>query len=96
MRKISEAEWWIERLDPSTGESERVVRTRPGREDHAWTPGGEILMGDGGALHAWTSERGWHEVAGVGGEASGQDAPGDISRVAVSADGSLIALVRSR
>ena len=96
VRKISEAEWWIERLDPSTGESERVVRTRPGREDHAWTPGGEILMGDGGALHAWTSERGWHEVAGVGGEASGQDAPGDISRIAVSADGSLIALVRSR
>ena len=66
VRKVSEDEWWIERLDPSSGESERLVRTRPGREDYAWTPDGEILMGDGTALHAWTPDVGWSEVAGVG------------------------------
>ena len=83
-------EWWIERLDPASGRSERVVQTLPGREDHAWTPQGEILMGDGSVLFAWSGEGEWREVAALGGEA------GDISRIAVSPDGLRIALVRNR
>ena len=89
VRKVSEDEWWIEGLDPATGETERIVRTLPGREDYAWTPRGEILMGDGAVLHAWTADGGWTEVAGVG-------PSGDISRIAVSPDGNAIAIVRSR
>ncbi|MCY4572728.1 MAG: hypothetical protein OXF01_07980 [Gemmatimonadetes bacterium] len=89
VRKVSEDEWWIERLDPATGETGRIAQTLPGREDYAWTPGGEILMGDGAALYAWTEDGGWTEVAGVGG-------PGEISRIAVSPDGATIAIVRSR
>ena len=89
VRKVTEEEWWIEGLDPATGETERIARTLPGREDYAWTPNGEILMGDGPALYAWTADVGWTEVAGI--------APsGDISRIAVSPDGTAIAMVRSR
>ena len=89
VRKVSDEEWWIEGLDPATGETERIARTLPGREDYAWTPNGEILMGDGPALHAWTADGGWTEVVGF--------APsGDISRIAVSPDGTAIAIVRSR
>ncbi len=90
MRKVSDEEWWIERLDPATGASERIAQTLPGREDYAWTPAGEILMGDGAALFAWTARAGWGQVAELG------DAAGDISRLAVSADGSHIAVVRNR
>ncbi len=90
VRKVSDEEWWIERLDPATGATERIARTLPGREDYAWTPAGEILMGDGTVLFAWTADSGWGPVAELG------DAAGDISRLAVSADGSHIAVVRNR
>ena len=115
VRKVSEDEWWIEALDPATGETERIAQTLPGREDYAWTPRGEILMGDGAALYAWSEDGGWSEVMGVAPPAepaepamsgaldpeaepasSAQQAPGDISRIAVSPDGTLIAIVRSR
>ena len=89
VRKVSDEEWWIERLDPATGETERIVRTLPGREDHAWTPEGEILMGDGSALRRWTEASGWGEVEGLG-------AGGAVSRLAVSPDGGRIAIVRER
>ncbi len=48
VRKVSDEEWWIERLDPAAETSERITLTLPGREDYAWTPEGEMLMGDGG------------------------------------------------
>ncbi|MDE2981135.1 MAG: hypothetical protein OXU74_08060 [Gemmatimonadota bacterium] len=90
VRKVDDEEWWIERLDPGSGDSERIVRTLPAREDHAWTPGGEILMGDGTVLFAWSGDAGWREIADLGAGS------GDISRIAVSPDGSRIALVRNR
>ncbi len=92
VRKASEDEWWIERLDPDTGETERITRTLPGREDYAWTPAGEILMGDGASLRVWTQgAAGWTEVA-----APGLEDAGEVSRLAVSPDGSRIAMVRAR
>lgn len=90
VRKVDDEEWWIERLDPGSGDSERIARTLPGREDHAWTPGGDILMGDGAVLFAWSEDAGWREIADLGAVS------GDISRIAVSPDGSRIALVRNR
>lgn len=111
VRKVAEDEWWIERLDPATGETERIARTLPGREDYAWTPAGEILMGDGTALFSWTADGGWSEVMGAAPSAErvqppssgdldpaaeASPAPGDISRIAVSPDGTTIAIVRSR
>ena len=91
VRKVAEEEWWIERLDPVTGETTRIVATPPGREDYAWTPQGEILIGDGAKLLAWSVDAGWWEVEHL------DDAEaGDISRIAISADGTRIALVRNR
>ena len=41
-----------------------VEHRRTGREDHAWTPEGEILIGDGAVkLLAWSADAGWREVA---------------------------------
>ncbi len=91
VRKVAEDEWWIERLDPATGETTRLVAPPAGREDYAWTPEGEIIIGDGARLLAWSADAGWWEVAHLD-EAAG----GDISRIAVSADGTRIALVRNR
>jgi len=91
VRKLSDDEWWIERLDPSTGTAERLVQTLPGREDYAWTPQGEILMGDGTVLYAWTQASGWLEV-----ESLDPAEAGAISRIAASPDGSRIAVVRNR
>ena len=91
VRKVGEEEWWIERLNPVTGETTRLVETLPGREDYAWTPEGEILIGDGAKLLAWSEDAGWREVAHL------DEGPGgDISRIAVSPDGMRIALVRNR
>ena len=91
VRKVADGDWWIERLDPATGATAPIAQTLPGREDYAWTPTGEILMGDGTALHAWTADAGWTGVA-----VPARDDAGDISRLAVSPDGSRIAMVRAR
>lgn len=101
VRKVSEDEWWIERLEVATGNTERIVRTLPQREDYAWTPSGDILMGYGPALYAWSEGAEWTEVAGLGAppdpsSATGDPAPGDISRLAVNSTGTRIAMVRSR
>ena len=94
VRKPPGDDWWIERLDPASGATERITKTLPGREDYAWTPEGAILMGDGPALFAWTPDDGddgaWARVADL--SASG----GDISRIAVSPNGEWVALVRDR
>ena len=91
VRKVSDEEWWIERLDPAAGTTVRLARTLPGREDYAWTPEGEILMGDGSLLFAWAEGPDWTEIAdfsdlGVDG----------ITRLAVSPDGARIAIVANR
>ncbi len=91
VRKVSDEEWWIERLGPTDGASERITLTLPGREDYAWTPEGEILMGDGGRLFAWSEGSDWTEIA----DFSDLGVEG-ITRLAVSPDGSRIAIVANR
>ena len=63
VRKVSDGEWWLERLDPAAGTAMRITRTLPGREDYAWTPEGEILMGDGSRLFSWSEGSDWTEIA---------------------------------
>ena len=91
VRKVSDEEWWIERLDSATGATGRLTRTLPGREDYAWTPAGEILMGDGSRLFSWSAGSDWAEVA----DFSDRGLEG-ITRLAVSPDGARIAIVANR
>lgn len=96
VRKLADQEWWIERLDPTSGETERLMRTLPGREDYAWTPQAEILMADGPILHAWTGGSEWTPVADLTSEDPEGGGAGEISRIAVDPAGERIALVRVR
>ena len=91
VRKVSDEEWWIERLDPAAVTSERITRTLPGREDYAWTPEGEILMGDDSRLFVWSEGSDWTEVA----DFSDRGVEG-ITRLAVSPDGARVAIVANR
>ena len=91
VRKVSDEVWWIERLDPAAGTTVRITRTLPGREDYAWTPEGEILMGDGSRLFSWSEGSDWtgiSDFADLGLEG--------ITRLAVSPDGARIAIVANR
>ncbi len=91
VRKVSDEEWWLERLDPAAGTTGRITRTLPGREDYAWTPGGEILMGDGSRLFSWSEGSDWTEIA----DFSDLGVEG-ITRLAVSPDGAHVAIVANR
>jgi N-acyl-D-amino-acid deacylase len=90
VHKVADGEWWIKELDPDTREARPIVRTRPGREDYAWTPAGSILMADGSRLYEWRPgpEAAWREVIDL--------APAgltEITRLAVSPAGDRLALV---
>ena len=91
VRKVSDEEWWIERLEPAAGTTTRITRTLPGREDYAWTPNGEIVMGDAARLFRWSQSSDWTEIADL--SEHGVDG---ITRLAVSPDGTRIAIVGSR
>ena len=91
VRKVSDEEWWIERLDPAAGTTVRMTETLPGREDYAWTPEGEILMGDGSRLFAWSEGSDWTGIA----DFSDLGVEG-ITRLAVSPDGARVAIVANR
>lgn len=70
------------------GAPERLTATPgSGRSvDHTWTPDGTLLMADGTTLYAWTpAQDEWRSVADV--------APLEPTRLAVSPDGSTLALV---
>ncbi len=91
VRKVSDEEWWIERLDPAAETTARITKTLPDREDYAWTPDGEILMGDGSRLFAWSEGADWTEIA----DFSDLGVEG-ITRLAVSPDGAHVAIVADR
>jgi hypothetical protein len=89
----SENDWTIEAVDLATGERRPLGATRPGREDFAFGPGGEIWMGDGSKLYRraakpgaeWTLVRDF-EPLGLG----------TISRLAFDAQQRWLALVADR
>lgn len=92
VHKPSDEEWWVCAIDPASGEIERLVPTRPGREDYAWGPDGSLWMGDGSALWVWRpGEADWRPVRDLA--ASGVHG---ITRLAFSPDGRWLALVAER
>lgn len=81
--------WWVATVDPATAAVERLVKTRPGREDVCWAPDGTLLQGDGSTLWAWRAGAAeWTEVADL--------APAgltNLTRCAVAPRGGRLALV---
>ncbi len=78
----------IRRLHPGTGTSELLIAGVQGGDFHAWTPDGMLLQAHEGRVYGWRPGAAeWSQVADL--SSSGIR----ISRIAVSPDGSRIALV---
>jgi YVTN family beta-propeller protein len=81
----------IRALDVASGVTTTLVPARSGSQDHAWTPDGVLLMAEGSELHTWTPEGGWRFVADLAAQGLRE-----ITRLAVSPEGDVLALVASR
>lgn len=86
--KPSPDEWWVARVPLAGGAPERLVRTPPGAEDHAWLPDGSLLMAKDNVLLRWTPGGNWTPVATFA-----EPGLARITRLAVSPDGRHLALV---
>lgn len=89
VQRVSQEESWITRLSPDSGEQERLIEAIEGGDFHAWTPDGTLLMAHQSRLYAWTpgDEGDWEEIANL------SELGINISRLAVSPDGTMIAIV---
>lgn len=87
--RVSPDELWISEVDIGTHSIKRIIETVDAGQDHAWTPAGVVLMGSGGKLFQYNPEvdKGWREIADFSGRGL------SLSRLAVSPDGSKIAIV---
>lgn len=83
-------EWKIMALDPVTGEQEVITATLSGSDDMAWTPDGVILMGSENTLYKLNPAKDddWQKITSL--EDVGLYG---ITRLAISPDGSSIAVV---
>jgi len=82
--------WVVAQLDLPTRRIRTLVRTLPGVDQYAWTPGGVLLMAKGSKLYQWSPARSpdWEEIADF--SALGVES---ITRLAVSRRGDRLALV---
>lgn len=95
---------WINEVNIGTREVRRIVSAIGGGDFHAWTPTGVLLMAQGSRIFQWDPEAmlepevdrvelrpqfvdGWRLIADL------EDMEMTISRLAVSPDGSKIAIV---
>lgn len=81
---------YIVELDPATRAMRPLVRALEGSQDYAWTPWGSILMTRGNVVYEWQPGGGaaWRQVARFDDPALAR-----LTRLAVSPDGSWLALV---
>lgn len=83
----NESPWIVKSYSPETGEIKEITNTLEEVEDMAWTPAGAIIMGKGNTLSVWTEDNNWSDAVQI------FDTVGIISRLAVSPDGTQIAIV---
>lgn len=87
--------WWVTRVTPDAegdDDLEPLFPTFEGREDLAWSPGGHAWMADGRTIYRRApGDDQWTTVADLSGEVAGE-----ITRLAVSPDGSRLAFVAGR
>jgi hypothetical protein len=82
---------WLEELDVATGEA-RFLAPLLGPDDyHAWTPDGVLLTAHGTGIHQWVDGDAWRRVVDLA-----LHGLGPVSRLAVSPDGRLLAVVVDR
>lgn len=87
-----QAEWSIDMHDLETNRGGTITPALPGREDFVWLPDGRILMADGGSIYVWTSGDGtWNRFADLT-----DHGINEITRIAVSPSGNLLAFVANR
>lgn len=88
-QRVRESGSMIMALDPQSGNVRELIEPVDGGQDHAWTPDGHLLMGSGSTLYAGRpdEDRGWEPVADLSAWGT------ELSRLAVSPDGRLLALV---
>ena len=89
VQRVSANEAWITEVNILTHEVRRIISTVGGGEFHAWTPEGVLLMAMGSRIYQWDPEVGgdWRRIADL------EDDGITVSRIAVSPDGSTIAIV---
>ena len=89
VERVSDDEAWISEVNIGTHEIRRLILSVGGGEFHAWTPEGVLLMALGSRIYQWDPEvdGDWRRVADLA------DMGITVSRIAVSPDGSKIAIV---
>ena len=89
VERVSADEAWINEVNIGTHEVRRLISTVGGGEFHAWTPEGVLFMALGSRIYQWDPQvdRDWRRVADLA------DGGITVSRMAVSPDGSMIAIV---
>jgi hypothetical protein len=81
--------WQVMSFDPVTKKFAPLVTLPTGSEDVAWADGNTLLVGSGSKLLRWTrGSSGWTQIADYAGAGLR-----NITRLAVSPDGSMLALV---
>jgi len=90
VKKNSETDWTIMRLDTETLQITKVISTLLGKEDLCWTPNGRIIMSDGTKLFSIDpqKEKEWKEII-----VSGDELLKGVTRLAMDRKGSKIAVV---
>lgn len=85
-------QWTVTRLDAATDELAPLFPTFPECEDMTWSPDGSAWMADGRVLYRrQPGDEDWTQVADLSAQL-----PGDVTRLAISPDGTTLALVASR
>ena len=88
----SDSSWIIKTYNPVTKESKEIIKTIKKSQYYAWTPSGILLIGDGKRLYKFEpqSDTDWVELANLT-----DYGIGNFTRLAVSPDGNLLAVVVS-
>jgi beta-lactamase class D len=84
-------EWWLRELDSETTVIRSLARLLGPDEYHVHTPHGAILAAHGSRIYQLRERRGWQQVADLA-----RYGLGDLTRLAVSPDGRLLAVVADR
>ena len=89
VERVTRAQAWISEVNIGTHEVRRLISTIGGGEFHAWTPEGVLLMSWGSRIYQWDPELGgpWQSIADL------EEIGVTVGRIAVSPDGSKIAIV---